>query len=689
MGEELTPDRSSAHPPGGRRSKSQRSQLSAAAATTISATCLALANGVLLSLPEAAAILSPPAEADTGVTEGLPLTVRLEAAAFGTAHLLGLGLVAALLALGAVRAARRFGHAVPGSRRARLVWLALAFLGTVALGSWLLPRDLTNFSQRQTAVPPQLALACGVLLISAAVPAALTAGCALRNRPGRIVAGASLGIVAVGNHVLLPNDYFVIHLFLALTALALAASAWTGARPRFDGRRLRRPVGGVALAGAACGVVFVPSAQASTALASATGAVASPWVAEVRNWFGSGDAPNEEATSRGPWFASRARMPDVPPSSPSLLGAAPVVLLITVDALRADVIASGKYDDRLPHFAELRRRGVWFSNARASGSLTKMSIAGLMFGTHFIQQHWVNAGSDYTPAHDPTERFPERLKKAGVRTINFRAVRWLRNKNVLEGFEEETLIRDTKGKQRYAPSPLVFEKLLPRVAAIGPEPTFLYTHLADPHAPYDLGKSKGSQFERYLAEVALVDEQLGRLLETIERAGLTERTALIVSADHGEAFGEHKSRTHGTTVYDEVLRVPLLVHLPKVPPRRVDSLVSLVDLGPTVLDLFGQATPGYAMGQSLVPFLRGESPQLERPIFAETRRMQVWITPEHGKLIFHARTGRTEFYDLKVDPLEKQNLAASPEAARALGDLKAFVAAHQLRKPGYEPPYFR
>jgi hypothetical protein len=667
------------------------SALTAATATGFAGACLATLNGVFLALPEATALLSASAEGEAGSAQPVPLAVRLEAAAFGAAHLLGLGLFAAALAWCALRAARRFRRGARGSMRARLVWLAFAFAGTLALGALLLPRDLTNFSQRQTALPAWLVLALGVTLISAAVPAALAVGLPLRNRFGRAAAGGCLLVVAVGNHVLLPNDYFVIHLFLALTALALAASSWTGARLVGLPARAWKPLGGLALAGATAGMFLVPSAQATTALGSATGAVASPWVAEVRHWLappGSHELASEPP-SRGPWFRSRSNVAAVPPSGPPLLGSQPVVVLITVDALRADVVNSGKYDDRLPHFAELRRRGVWFSNARATGSLTKMSIAGLMFGTHFIQQYWVVSGSTYTPTHDPTERFPERLKKAGVRTVNFRTVRWLRNKNVLEGFAEETLIRDTQGKQLYAPSPLVFAKLLPRVAAIGPEPTFLYTHLADPHAPYDLGESKGSNFERYLAEVAVVDEQLGRLLDTIERSGLAERTALIVSADHGEAFGEHKSRTHGTTVYDEVLRVPLLAVLPKATPRRVDTPVSLIDLGPTVLDLFGQETPGYMMGQSLVPFLRGENRVLERPIVAETRRMQAWLTPENRKLIFHARTGRTEFYDLEADPLESQNLAGSPEAAQALADLKAFVAAHRLQKPGYEPPYFR
>lgn len=661
--------------------------MGAPAATLLATSCLAVVSALLVLFPGSVAFLVPGADGGAGDwAGGTPWRVRSEAAAFGAAHLLGLGFVIAGFVAGWMRLAARRAALVASLLRWRLACLGATLVAALALGAWLLPRDLTNFSQRQTAVPPGVALGLGVFVIAAAVPAALAAGWMLRSRWGRSAAAVALLVVAIGNQTQLPNDYFVIHLFIALTALALTSSAWTGARLGVGARLLRPQTGAIGFAAAAVGVLLVPSAPAATALASATGAVASPWIAEVRNWFAGDKGASAEGVDRGPWFERRTDAPPVPPTGPQLV-ANPVVILITVDALRADVIASGKHDAELPTFAQLRQRGVWFSNARSTASLTKMSIAGLMLGTHFIQQHWMAAGRFFTPSFDPTERFPARLQRAGVRTMNFRSVEWLKNGNVLGGFDEEELGSE-KGK-RYASSRAVFKKLLPRIATIGPEPTFIYSHLADPHAPYDLGRSDGTEFERYVAEVALVDRHLGKLLTALEKAKLLERTILIVSADHGEAFGEHKSRTHGTTVYDEVLRIPLLFLAPGVTPRRVDDLVSLLDLGPTVLDLFGQETPGYCMGQSLVPYLRGENPKLERPIFAETRRVQAWITPDHKKLIYDTRTGRLEFYHLDTDPLELENVASDPAAQAVFADLQAFVAAHQLALPGYEPPYFR
>src|SRR5690606_37613960 len=100
---------------------------------------------------------------------------------------------------------------------------------------------------------------------------------------------------------------------------------------------------------------------------------------------------------------------------------------------------------------------------------------------------------------------------------------------------------------------------------------------------------------------------------------IADRTVMVVFSDHGEAFGEHGLQEHSRSLYEIMVRVPLIIHVPGVAPRAVDASVSLIDLGPTVLDLAGVATPGRMMGESLVPFLRGEAPVLTRPIVLEGR----------------------------------------------------------------------
>lgn len=628
--------------------------------------------------------------ADALPSASAPWAIRAEAAAFELAHFAAAGVLAFLLVAIGVRLLPHLVAALPLLRRGAVP--AAVYLPAVALGALLLPLDLTNFSQRQGALPPFVALSAGVLLVSAALPAGVAIGSRLRTRVGRYVAGAGLLAASALNALTLPNDYFVLHLFLTLGAIAVAASAWTGAlaaAAAVPKRALPWLLAACALAGV--GLTLRPSARAASLLAKSTASVISPWIAASRERLGSRRTLVASGTpSTNPWFADRAQAPAVPPSRPPLFDEPPLVLLITVDALRADVVASGKHDRRLPTLAALRDRAVWFSNARATGTLTKLSISSLMLGTHFSQQYWVDKGRYHTIAEDETRRFPELLRAGGVRTLNFRSIVWLRNGNVLGGFDEDVHVYAKGEKNRYTPAAPVFAKLLPRLKRLDATPTFLFSHLSDPHAPYDLAKSKGSQFARYLAEVALVDEQLGRLVRLLDDTGLAARTLLIVSADHGEAFGEHGSRTHGTTLYDETLRVPLLMVFPGAQPRRVDDLVSLIDLGPTVLDIFGLPTPGTMMGQSLAPYLRGENPELDRPILAETRLMQAWITQDQKKLIVDTRTGRRELYDLRRDPAERDNLADDADAiAGPLADLERFIEVHRLRKDGYEPPFVR
>jgi arylsulfatase A-like enzyme len=121
----------------------------------------------------------------------------------------------------------------------------------------------------------------------------------------------------------------------------------------------------------------------------------------------------------------------------------------------------------------------------------------------------------------------------------------------------------------------------------------------------------------------------------------------------------------------------------------VNDDVSLMDVAPTILDLMGVATPGTYMGQSLTPYLRGESPKLERPIAAEARLKQSMILPDGFKVIYDTQTHVVEIYDIAHDPKEEYNLyrEGDPVSAQRLGVLTAFFEAQTLRRPGYKVPY--
>jgi arylsulfatase A-like enzyme len=140
---------------------------------------------------------------------------------------------------------------------------------------------------------------------------------------------------------------------------------------------------------------------------------------------------------------------------------------------------------------------------------------------------------------------------------------------------------------------------------------------------------------------------------------IDDETVVIVTADHGEALFEHRYIGHNTQVYEESIRVPLIIRFPGTAPRRVGSVVELLDIAPTVLELMGlESHPALRNmeGRSLVPLFKdGGAPK--RLAFSRT----VWVKPRYSvrdsryKLIWDSRTGREELYDLQVDPEEKNN----------------------------------
>jgi len=567
---------------------------------------------------------------------------------------------------------------------------------SLGLGVLTLTTDLENMSQRLSGrLRPELILVASVALVALGIPAALAFGRVLR-RYGLRALGVLAGVAGeVANHFILRADYPAAHLFLggacvALIAGSIAGTAWPklalAIRDRLSPRAKR--VGAALLVAAGVAALLVaPSPLVAARLTQHSGSFLPPYLnalhsrTRVQGYIAEGSDPQ--------WFRSRAGLPAIAPG-PALVGDDAVVLLIGVDALRADVINSGEHDAQLPTLAKLRSEAVAFTNARANGSQTVYSLTTLFTGTHFSQQYWsrFEGGRSYWPAADDTPRFSAQLTEAGVRTVNFTGARWMRNHwGVVAGFGEEHWVKD--GGHKYSRAAVVASAIDETLAELGPGPAFVFVHFLDPHAPYNLATREGSSFERYLAECAQVDEAIGGLLETIDsNDSLRARTTVIVMADHGEAFGEHGTVRHARTLYDELLRVPLLVRIPGVTPRVVETPVSLVDLGPTILDLFGQPTPGHIMGQTLLPFVRGEPYVPTRPFIAEGRLKRAMILGNGMKIIEDTRKDVIELYDVNSDPAETNNLVNDTQRLEVpLHTFRHFFDVQQLRRPGYEAPY--
>ena len=190
----------------------------------------------------------------------------------------------------------------------------------------------------------------------------------------------------------------------------------------------------------------------------------------------------------------------------------------------------------------------------------------------------------------------------------------------------------------------------------------------------------------YAGAIAIMDAQIGRLLTALEKRQQLERTAIVVTADHGESLGDHGEQGHGIFVYESALRVPLIVRWPGVTPRRVTDLAQIIDIAPTVLDLEG--LPGPAMeGVSLSAVMRGRGVPPDRIAYAESMYplQYGWgalRAVRQGRFKF-IEAPRPELYDLESDPDEARNLHETQPAtsARLLTLVRTFGPAELSASP--------
>ncbi len=371
------------------------------------------------------------------------------------------------------------------------------------------------------------------------------------------------------------------------------------------------------------------------------------------------------------------------------------LLLVTIDTLRADRL--GSYGDsaaHTPHLDALAAGGVRFADVYSPVPLTLPTHSVMFTGRHpFITGVRIN-GIHYLA--DAERTLAERFQDAGYATgATVSAYVMVSKFGLAQGFDsyEDSLTMDNVFRF-YAEIPADvavdrFEGWLDRrgyAAGRGPEgeatdaagsggqPFFAWLHLFDPHQPYEPPAEWAERFpdDPYRGEIAFVDHQIGRLLEELERRGLAGDTAVVVTSDHGEGFGEHGEWGHGLLAYDETLRVPLIVHAPGplASGRVVEDRVSLYDLFPTLTNLFGLEDAPVVPGRNLWGVLRpGEAAELApAPIYFETLAGQEkgWapltgiIDGDHK----YIDVPEPELYDLVEDPGEENNLLAE---ARALG----------------------
>ncbi|MFO0759078.1 MAG: sulfatase-like hydrolase/transferase [Byssovorax sp.] len=619
------------------------------------------------------------------------LSLRISHHAYDAALTLGLGgLSAALLGLGARSISLpRWAIAIAYGSTAAPIVLA-------TIGGDLERQALVLFEGR--AAGPIFVV---YLVLSAmALPAAHGMGALFEDHARLALLPLGTAFAAmIANHLVLPDDYFGVHGVVAWVAATLAGATlapWVEPWARALLARRNGPLAIYALSVFGALGLFLPPdnstrcelfrdpASLAWVPAALIWPIPRPNVANATNFAGAA-TPGFAA-----WLGDRAALPPVPPTAPRAFPTNAIVVLITVDALRADVLEAPDSDARFPTFMAMKRGAAYFTHASAPGSQTTVSLGALFAGRTFSQMYWTMHGEGATrfayAADDPSPRFPALLTKAGVTTVSYPSINFLAGEfGVARGFEEERVIAEGR---RHAPATQVIDPLIERLARAGPGPVFAFVHLTEPHAPYDRGGIEGTERERYLAEVAVADAEIGRVRRLLKQR-FPDRGVLSVASDHGEAFGEHQTFQHTKTLYEELLRVPLLVEGAGVRARRIEQRVGLVDVGPTVLDIFAQPVPSSFFGQSLVPLLTGKTALLDRPLIAEGRLRRALTMPDGLKVIDDPRRALVEVYDLVADPGETRNLwGRDPARAEpALAALRAFFAQNALRRPGYEAPY--
>ena len=359
---------------------------------------------------------------------------------------------------------------------------------------------------------------------------------------------------------------------------------------------------------------------------------------------------------------------------------APVsVVIVTLDTTRADRLSPyGFMNVSLPALERLAREGVVFDQAMSVGPLTLPAHTSLLTGL-LPPHHGVRDNAD-SPLAGSHTTLAEVLRRCGFRTGAFVGSAVLDpDRGLDQGFEKYGDVgraRDSAERRRQRPANEVVDDALRWIATVEDSPFFLWVHLYDAHRPYAPPEPYASTYGHnpYVGEIAFADAQLGRLMETLERRRLLDRAVVVVAGDHGEALGERGEQDHGIFLYDNVLRVPLMVRAPSLAPSRIGEVVRLTDVMPTILDLLELPSPA-TNGISLVPLMHGRVADLDLEAYSES------IYPERlGWSPLRAlRVGRfklidaprPELFDLARDPFEERNIyeerrdLAATMAARA------------------------
>lgn len=414
------------------------------------------------------------------------------------------------------------------------------------------------------------------------------------------------------------------------------------------------------------------------------------------------DAPAPAASSSS--ATQPAALP--PPATPAPRQPMNVILLI-VDALRWDMPWDGYPRDVAPNLKKLRERSVRYERGYSISSFTSKSVAGLLSGK--FPSELERTTPFFTHYADSNEMMAEVLQKAGVKTLSAHAHMYLdKDSGLTQGFDVWKLVSGIQfdyNKDPYITSPR-YTELLTNILS-KPENTsgrfFAYFHYMDPHHEYN-SHPESPQWgngarDLYDQEVWFTDMWIQKFLDFVGSQPWGSNTAIIVTGDHGEGFGEriggvkqYRVWKHAFELYEVLVRVPLFIYVPGAEPKDVPRWRSQIDLVPTIYDLLGVEASAGLFGTSLVPELLGDA-QPQRPIVVDlpadvyNQRHRVLIEDGY-KLISFGRDFRYTMFNVREDPWESKELsrADKPRKEQMINRYKEVVGRiHDVDAKGGAP----
>jgi arylsulfatase A-like enzyme len=359
------------------------------------------------------------------------------------------------------------------------------------------------------------------------------------------------------------------------------------------------------------------------------------------------------------------------------------VILVTWDTVRWDHVGTSADEEagskpgpsHTPTWDRFAREGIVFTEARTPAPVTLSAHASILTGLH-PPRHGARDNGIFT-LRETVSTLAEEFARAGYMNAAFVSAEILHPRHGLDrGFEHYDYFVHRAEGLRTVPERRADKTVDSAVAWLTRAPTdrplFLWVHLYDPHRLWEAPAPWRDRHDPYRAEISFADAQTGRLLDHLAGLGRLRRSLVVITSDHGEALGEHGEISHAYFAYDSTMRVPLLfwagarTGISLAPGARIDGIVSLVDLAPTLRALSG--LPGQPTdGRSLVPHLAGEA-------FADRLLPLESVGPATGygtAPIFGVVTSagevwfdlpRRERFDIRGDPGQLENLYGADDA---------------------------